>query len=194
MSNRPIWHSKIWPQPAQNGRSVKAEAELRAVCTITPQNALQIHPNAGGRTFGFSKFRFFWQTLHTMSDSGPLPSAGITLLLWYYGPIRHPTSPAYPPRDANSLCAAALIGLPVMPCSPSSRRASAITPARRVGARIALFPTTQRTSPNYRWVVPRIDRFEACLTFTHVPARLVAQPPHGRSFDTAVLHATSLPP
>ena len=34
----------------------------------------------------------------TVPDSGPLPSAGITPRLRYYGPIRHPAGPACPSR------------------------------------------------------------------------------------------------
>ena len=34
----------------------------------------------------------------TVPDSGPLPSAGVTPRLRYYGPIRHPAGPACPSR------------------------------------------------------------------------------------------------
>ena len=35
-----------------------------------------------------------------------------------------------------------------------------------------------RPSPFLRWVGPRIARFEACSTFTRVPARMFAEPPY----------------
>ena len=51
---------------------------------------------------------------------------------------------------------------------------------RRVqrGARVARFPLRLRPSPFLRWVGPRIARFEACSTFTRVPARMFAEPPY----------------
>ena len=46
-----------------------------------------------------------------------------------------------------------------------------------MGARVARFPIRLRPSPLFRWVGFRIARFEACSTFTRVPARMVAEPP-----------------
>ena len=59
-----------------------------------------------------------------------------------------------------------------LPCVPASL-------PRRVqrGARLARFPLRLRPSPFLRWVGPRITRFEACSTFTRVPARMFAEPP-----------------
>ena len=59
------------------------------------------------------------------------------------------------------------------PCVPASL-------PRRVqrGARVARFPLRLRPSPFLRWVGPRIARFEACSTFTRVPARMFAEPPY----------------
>ncbi len=59
-----------------------------------------------------------------------------------------------------------------LPCVPASL-------PRRVqrGARVARFPLRLRPSPFLRWVGPRIARFEACSTFTRVPARMFAEPP-----------------
>ena len=59
-----------------------------------------------------------------------------------------------------------------LPCVPAS------LPRRvRRGARVARFPLRLRPSPFLRWVGPRIARFEACSTFTRVPARMFAEPP-----------------
>ena len=60
-----------------------------------------------------------------------------------------------------------------LPCVPASL-------PRRVqrGARVARFPLRLRPSPFLRWVGPRIARFEACSTFTRVPARMFAEPPY----------------
>ena len=63
--------------------------------------------------------------------------------------------------------------LPYVP-APIPRR-------KRIGARVALFPIRQRPSPDYRRVGFRITSFEACSTFTHVPARMVAEPPQSGS-------------
>ena len=46
------------------------------------------------------------------------------------------------------------------------------------GARVARFPLRPRPSPFLRWVGPRIARFQACSTFTRVPARMLAEPPY----------------
>ena len=60
-----------------------------------------------------------------------------------------------------------------LPCVPASL-------PRRVqrGARVARFPLRLRPSPFLRWVGPRIAHFEACSTFTRVPARMFAEPPY----------------
>ena len=108
----------------------------------------------------------------------PLPSTGITRLLQYYEPLRHPAGPASPSRGPGSVRASPPTGLPMLlpfplPCVPASL-------PRRVqrGARVARFPLRLRPSPFLRWVGPRIARFEACSTFTRVPARMFAEPPY----------------
>ena len=47
----------------------------------------------------------------------------------------------------------------------------------RPGASVACFPDRRRPSPNSRRIGSRIERFEACSAFTHVPASLLAEPP-----------------
>ena len=51
-----------------------------------------------------------------------------------------------------------------------------------MGARVAHFPIRLRPSPINRRVGFRIARFEACSTFTRVPARMVAEPPKAALF------------
>ena len=72
-----------------------------------------------------------------------------------------------------------------LPCVPAS-----LPRRKRIGARVALFPIRQRPSPKVRRVGFRIVRFEACSTFTRVPARMVAGPPMA-AFDTRVLQTIS---
>ena len=107
-----------------------------------------------------------------------LPSTGITRLLQYYEPLRHPAGPASPSRGPGSVRASPPTGLPCchllpLPCVPAPL-------PRRVqrDARVARFPLRLRPSPFLRWVGPRIARFEACSTFTRVPARMFAEPPY----------------
>ena len=58
----------------------------------------------------------------------PLPSAGVTPLPRYYGPLRHPDGPACPSRGPGWMCAASPPGLPVLLPSSPSMRASVTTP------------------------------------------------------------------
>ena len=74
-----------------------------------------------------------------------------------------------------------------LPCVPAS-----LPRRKRIGARVALFPIRQRPSPKVRRVGFRIVRFEACSTFTRVPARMVAAA-HGGPFHQSA-SVQSLPP
>jgi hypothetical protein len=80
----------------------------------------------------------------------------------------------------------AAAGLPRLPGSPS-RRAVPIIPVDRTGARVdsslSVLP-----SPFSRRVGIHDFTFETCSGFTHVTARLIAQPPSrpsSRGFNTA---------
>ena len=59
----------------------------------------------------------------------PLPSTGITRLLQYYEPLRHPAGPASPSRGPGSVRASPPTGLPMLLPSSPSMRASVTTPA-----------------------------------------------------------------
>ena len=107
----------------------------------------------------------------------PLPSTGITRLLQYSS--LSATLPAQPPphgvpvrcvpHHPQGFPCCCLLPLPCVPASLPRR-------VQR-GARVARFPLRLRPSPFLRWVGPRIARFEACSTFTRVPARMLAEPP-----------------
>ena len=80
----------------------------------------------------------------------------------------------------------AAAGLPRLPGSPS-RRAVPIIPVDRTGARVDSSPPVQ-PSPFSRRVGIHDFTFETCSGFTHVTARLIAQPPSrplSRGFNTA---------
>ena len=123
----------------------------------------------------------------------PLPSAGVTRLHRYYGPLRHPARPDLTLAGCRLARVTPPAGLPVLRPSPSSTRAAATTPAEPVGARVARFPTAGS--------LPRISggsasaslRFEACSAFTRVAARVVAEPPEA-ALVVGVLQPMSLPP
>ena len=106
----------------------------------------------------------------------PLPSTGITRLLQYYQPLRHPAGPASPSRGPGSVHASPPTGLPMLLPSSPSMRASATTPAGPEGCPRRSLPPPS-SAPFLRWVGFRIARFEACSTFTRVPARMFAEPP-----------------
>ena len=107
----------------------------------------------------------------------PLPSAGITPRLQYYGPLRHPAGPACPSRgpgcrvhgaDRASRVAALSIFHACRRHYPGGNRPVPIA---------ALFPADRRPSPIDRRVGFRTMCFEACSAFTRVPACMVAEPP-----------------
>ena len=58
-----------------------------------------------------------------------LPSTGITPLLRYYGPLRHPLGPDRLLRASGSVRASPPKGLPVLPTSSPSMLANVTTPA-----------------------------------------------------------------
>ena len=70
-----------------------------------------------------------------------LPSAGITRLQRYYGPLRHPVGPTSPSRAVGWRVPRHQTGLPVLRSFSCSMRAAANTPAEPVGACVARFPT-----------------------------------------------------
>ena len=122
----------------------------------------------------------------------PLPSAGITRLPRYCGPLRHPAGPACPSRGSGWRV-------------PATDRASRVATASLFHACRRHYPggadrCARRSLPG-RWqpsplfgrVGLRIARFEACSTFTRVAARMVAEPPRAARC-TGVLQSKSLPP
>ena len=70
----------------------------------------------------------------------PLPSADITRLPRYYGPLRHPLRPDLTLAGCRLARATPPAGLPVLRPFPSSMRAAATTPAEPAGACVARYP------------------------------------------------------
>ena len=66
--------------------------------------------------------------------------------------------------------------------SPSFMRATANAPAKPIGAHVARLPTDASLPRFTGGVGFRITRFEACSAFTHVAARMLAEPPKAALF------------
>ena len=104
--------------------------------------------------------------LHTALESIPLSSAGVTLLLRYYGPIRHPASPVHSSRITSWCVLTPLTGLPVLPLLSSSMRATANTPTEVVSVLLPLTSQYANGLPlNLERVGFHVALFEACSTF-----------------------------
>ena len=124
----------------------------------------------------------------------PLPSAGITRLPQYYGPLRHPARPGLSLTGFRLARATPPSGLPVLPRLPSSMHADTTTPAgtARCLCRFASRPVvglpliSGGSAPALPFSRPaRCSRnVPACMV-----AELLTQP-----FVTGVLQSTSLPP
>jgi hypothetical protein len=106
----------------------------------------------------------------------PLPSAGVTRFHRYYGPLRLPKAPGPSLAGVRLILLTTSWGLPCcvrFPCV----HAVATTPARRLGASSARFPS-RVSLPRYgSRVGPRIDLFEAYTAFTCVTACTLALSP-----------------
>jgi hypothetical protein len=106
-----------------------------------------------------------------------LPSTGITRFHQYYEPLRHPSAPGPSLAGVRLVFLTTLWGLPCcvrFPCV----HAVATTPAQRLGASSARFPS-RVSLPRYgSRVGPRIDLFEACPAFTRVTACTLALSPY----------------
>ena len=123
----------------------------------------------------------------------PLPSAGITRLPRYYGPLRHPARPGLSLTGFRLARATPPSGLPVLLLSPSCVHATVNTPAEPTGARIARFPAAGS--------LPRfVGGSASALPFSRpaqrslpVVACTLAEPPTAALLHR-VLQSESLPP
>ena len=106
-----------------------------------------------------------------------LPSAGITRLQRYCGPFRHPAWPGLPLTGCRLARARHLAGFPALRLLPSSMHATASTPAKPTGARVAGFPTVASLPRDsggsaFAWPVSRPARRSPALR----PARSLNRP------------------
>ena len=112
----------------------------------------------------------------TLLEPRPLPSAGVTRLLRYYGPLRHPAGPGWSSRipgwrvratvGASRVAAVSLLHACRRQYPGGTGRCS-----RRS------LPDRCQPSPFQRRVGFRITRFEACSAFTLVAACVLAESP-----------------
>ena len=105
-----------------------------------------------------------------LPTQGPFPPPALPGFPRYYEPLRHPASPASPSRGPGSARASPPTGLPMLPPSSPSMRASATTPAGPKRCPRRSLPPPSSAFPISQVGRPRIARFEACSTFTRVPA------------------------
>ena len=87
----------------------------------------------------------------------PLPSTGITRLLQYYEPLRHPAGPASPSRGPGSVRASPPTGLPMLLPSSPSMRASVTTPAGPKGC-----PRRSLPPPSSAFPISQVGRPPHC--------------------------------
>ena len=124
----------------------------------------------------------------------PLPSAGITRLHRYFGPLRHPAGPTLALAGLSvGACHAHRSGLPVLRPFPSSMRAAATTPAEPVGACVARFPTDGSLPRFHGGSASALRVSGPARRSLVVAARMVAKPPLAARC-IGVLQTMSLPP
>jgi hypothetical protein len=122
----------------------------------------------------------------------PLPSTGVTRLLRYYEPLRHPIRPGLSLTSCQLIQTAITVGTSRVASDPLCLHAVANTPAGPMETDSLVPSHRLRPSPN-RWRVgPCITLFEACSAFTHVTACLLTESPMRPSTPKA--SAASLPP
>src|SRR5271156_3608646 len=122
----------------------------------------------------------------------PLPSTGVTRLLRYYGPLRHPRRPGRSLASCQLIPTAITAGTSRVANGPLLLACRRQYPGRSHGI-CSLVPFhSLRPSPKPGRVGSCISLFEACSAFTHVTACMLAESPM-RPF-TPKASAASLPP
>ena len=106
----------------------------------------------------------------------PLPSTGITRLLRYYGPLRHPSAPSLSLAGVRLIIPDPHWGFPCCARCPCVH-AAATTPVQPQGVFLAHLTPPCQPSPKGRRVGLHIVLFEACSAFTRVAACTLARSP-----------------
>ena len=124
----------------------------------------------------------------------PLPSTGITRLLQYYEPLRHPAGPASPSRGPGSVRASPPTGLPMLLPSFSFHACQRHYPGGSRGVPASLASPSVFGLPHFSGgsasALPVSRPARRSLAFR--PACSLNRPK--RPFDTRVLQTLSLPP
>ena len=134
-------------------------------------------------------------SFHRVSEVRPLPSTGITQLQRYYAPVRHPTLPSLALADYQLVAFTHHSG--GFPCCTPLLFHTCCRhyPGGIVGCIHRSLPQRRRPSLIYGQVGFRITLFEACSTFTHVTACVVAKSPKAtryiRGFSRFVASSTA---
>ena len=120
--------------------------------------------------------------MNTSAFSGhtlrPLPSAGVTRLRRYYGPLRHPIRPGLALASCQLILIAITAGASRVAPDPLGLHAVATTPAGSMELIRSVLRHRLRPSPHYSWVSSCINRFEACSAFTRVTTYRLAESPY----------------
>ena len=104
-----------------------------------------------------------------------------------------PRGPACPPWAAG-WSALPPQGLCVLLPYPSIKRVAATAPVKPDGACVALFPSDVSLSRFSAGSTSTLPVSRNCSTFTHVAARMLAEPPYSGHSPRCVLQPKSLPP
>ena len=125
----------------------------------------------------------------------PLPSTGVTRLLRYYEPLRHPSPPGRSLTSCQLIRTAITAGTSRVAYGPLCLHAVANTPAGRMEFIRSYSSISLRPSPKPGRVGSCISLFEACSAFTHVTACTLAKSPsdslHQRLQQSRWLHCCS---
>jgi hypothetical protein len=102
---------------------------------------------------------------HSVPEVRPLSSTGVTLLPWYYGPVRHPTRPGLALAGVQlAVTKPPPLGLPVLRAISVYRHAVATTPAGSCWVMSFNFPHEWRPSLKKCQVGSRIVIFRGVLS------------------------------
>ena len=123
----------------------------------------------------------------------PLPSAGITRLHRYFGPLRHPAGPTLALAGCRLARATPPVRASRVASIPLFHACCRHYPGGTCRCLRRSLPDRWQPSPISRRVGFRIARFGACSAFTGVAARMVAKPPLAARC-IGVLQTMSLPP
>src|ERR1019366_1655126 len=125
-----------------------------------------------------SSIHRLWATSDVDLELRPLPSAGVTRLRRYYGPLRHPIRPGLALASCRLIPTAITAGASRVASDPLCLHAVATTPAGPMEPDSLVSLHRHRPSPDYSWVGSCIISFEAYSAFTRVTTCRLAESPY----------------